>query len=105
MKGAIICSLLLLAGCDQAPKDPATLNDAKYRARMENRGIGRFQLVPGGNDYPPLLLDTVTGCVEVISKSGVFSKTPVFSGGSADHACLGDMPRDTERQVTEILRK
>jgi hypothetical protein len=106
MRAAVLCLLALQAGCDgTSASDKAKLNDARYRATLESRGVGRFQLVPAANDYPPLLLDTVTGCVDVISKSGNYAKSPVFSGGSVDHACLGDMPRDTERQVMETLRK
>ena len=101
MKALAVMPLLLLAACDQSG-ERAKLADAKYRATLESRGIGRFQMIPASGEFPPFVLDTVTGCVEVVSSVGGFQKMPV---GVSDKACLGDMPHDTEREIMETLKK
>jgi hypothetical protein len=99
---------VLLPGCDRLTERGAAspkLADARYRATLENRGIGRFEIIPASGDYPPLFLDSVTGCVEQIrvnATDGLIQKLPI---ATSDSACLGNMPRDRERERMEVLNR
>jgi hypothetical protein len=104
----IILSIGLVAtlgACDAHGEAGKKLDDAKYRATLESRGIGRFQLVQASGQYPAFVLDTVTGCLFQIhanENNGLIQKLPVVVD---DNACLGDMPRDQEREIMETLKK
>ena len=106
MRVLLLALLATVGGCDRVNSQNDKLKDAQYRATMQSRGIGRFQIVPASGSYPPLLLDTVTGCVDQIhqnTNTAILQKLPIDAD---DRACVfGAMPRDIERSDMEILRK
>ena len=102
---ALIAAVALLPACHGKERPDGKLDDAKYRATLASRGVGRFQIVTATESYPPLVLDTATGCVWRISDAGNgFSKQPL-TGNSSDEGCLGNMPPDQERRIMEIVKK
>jgi hypothetical protein len=63
MKGMSVAgALLVLCSCDSEPQHESN------SAIIHNQ-IGRFSALPGQNGYPPMVLDTVTGCLVTVEKN------------------------------------
>jgi len=78
----ILFPLCFISACDES--------DHGQRPPVE---IGRYHFVSATTDYPPLVLDTATGCIEQITVRGegkdvVVDKLPVdFGVIGKDGAC------------------
>ena len=50
-------------------------------------GAGRYQAIPANGFYPPMILDTKTGCVDqVVLEDKTFVTNPVFVGNNFSEA-------------------
>ena len=94
---------IFLTGCRaEEPKSPL-LGEAKFRADMANRGVGRFQIVPATGKYPPLFLDTVTGCVSQLNFDIVTGELELLQLVHSEKTCSGDLPGDNVREAMERM--
>ena len=101
MRVLLLFPLMFLASCDYATN--AERNDKAVRlAALENRGIGRFQVVAASQTSPSLFVDTSTGCVMTISGDKELSKFPIKGpDGKLDPACFdfyGGRPYDPSKE-------
>ncbi len=57
-------AMLLLSACDDRDLASRDMQSAQADAAVVAAQKGRFQLIPSKDDYPAIVFDTATGCVE-----------------------------------------
>ena len=55
-----VAAVLCLAACDVIPSKPRS--DEERASSIVGNQVGRFVFHQGNSDYPPVMIDTVTGC-------------------------------------------
>jgi hypothetical protein len=71
VRAVALLIFMALLGCSEkkALSKEEHDNTDKFLSRLRDReGIGRFQLIPAANNEEVFLLDTATGCIEVLMR-------------------------------------
>jgi hypothetical protein len=84
---SFLLGLLILTGCNMADDEKTKL------AKVIDYQKGRFVLTPASAPYPPMLVDSATGCVIAIryTDEGLRLEELSYSGGTSSCRLLSEL--------------